>query len=163
MLRHLFSFEGRAGPGEWWAVTVATLAVNLLGTALVAALVVQLLPAQVASSGDERLMWTSWFCRAGVCLLTLWPYISVNIRRAHDRGKSGLLEVLLAMVSAIIWLGFMLTPWPAPVMPVAWLPDIDDLPLLMLIVLFYWNGVTPGTEGPNAYGPEAKRFGAVAA
>jgi len=42
-------------------------------------------------------------------------------------------------------------------------PDIDDLPLLMLIVLFYWNGVTPGTEGSNAYGQEAKRFRAVTA
>ena len=163
MLRHLFSFEGRAGPGEWWAVTVAILAVNLLGADLIAALAVQLLPTEVSSQGDESWMWTSWFCRAGVCLLTLWPYIAVNIRRAHDRGKSGLLEVLLAMASTVIWLGFMLTPWPDPVMPVAWLPSIDSLPLLMQVVLFGWNGASPGTEGPNAYGPEPRRFGAAPA
>ncbi len=163
MLRHLFSLKGRARPGEWWAVTIATLALNLLGATLVALLVLRLLPAQPASSGDEHLMWTAWFCRAGVCLLTLWPYIAVNIRRAHDRGTSGLFETLLVAVSAIIWLGFMLTPWPDPVMPLAWLPDIDNLPLLMLLALFYWNGVTPGTGGPNAYGQEARRFGAVTA
>lgn len=163
MLRHLFSLKGRAGPGEWWAVTVAILALNLLGAALVAALAVQLLPAEISSQGDEAWMWTAWFCRAGVCLLTLWPYAAVNIRRAHDRGKSGLVETLLVAVSAIIWLGFMLTPWPDPVMPVAWLPSIDNLPLLILIALFYWNGVTPGTDGPNAYGEAAKRFDALAA
>ncbi len=159
MLRHLFSLKGRAGPGEWWAVTLAILALNLLGATLVALLVLQLLPAEVAPPGEEGWMWTTWFCRAGFCALTLWPYIAATIRRAHDRGKSGLLEVLLVMVSAIIWLGFLATPWPEP----DWLHDAQGLIVFTLIVLCGWNGLLPGTEGPNAYGQEAKRFDAVTA
>lgn len=159
MLRHLFSFEGRAGPGEWWAVTIAILALNLLGATLVAWLALQLLPAELSSQGDEGWMWTMWFCRAGFCGLTLWPYIAATIRRAHDRGKSGLFETLLVIVSAIIWLGFFWTPWPGP----DWLHDAQGLIVTMLIVLCGWNGLEPGTEGPNAYGQAAKRFGAVTA
>lgn len=163
MLRPLFSFEGRAGPGEWWAVTVAILALNLLGAILFALLAVQLLPAWAASPEYDGWMWALWFCRAGFCALTLWPYTAVTIRRAHDRGKSGLIDSLLVAVSVIIWLGFVWTPWPDLEMPVAWLQQGDFLPMLALVALFEWSGGWPGTAGPNAYGPEPKRYYQVAA
>jgi uncharacterized membrane protein YhaH (DUF805 family) len=157
MLRHLFSLKGRASPGEWWAVTVATGLFNLAGAALLALLVVNYFPP------EDDWPWATWTCRVVCCALTLWPIITVNIRRAHDRGQRGLFEGSLAGASVIAWLAFVLTPWTDPLMPAAWLPPLEVLPLLMLIALFYWNGVMPGTQGPNAYGQAAKRFDAVAA
>lgn len=149
MLKRLVSFKGRAGPGEWWAVTLATGAINLIGAALLALVVVRFIP------GEDGWRRAVWYCSALLCAVTLWPIVATNVRRAHDYGSSGLYQGLLAGASVAAWLAFRISPWSVAPSP-WWLPDLEDLSGLMLIMLGMWNGMQNGSLEDNRYGPSPK-------
>lgn len=129
----LFSFEGRTRRLHYWVVAillwvVALIANTVLGTnaAMMAAV----------ASRDPQVMAAAMSHSMGlasiVSLVLLWPSLANNIKRCHDRNKSGwwLIAYFLACLTIIGAL------WP-------------------LIEL----GFMDGTPGPNKYGPSPKGFG----
>lgn len=107
------SFQGRIGRGMWWLS-------NLIQLLLVGAAIVY-----VAAAGADVEAGAGWQGPVYVMLMLLtgWIGLCANIKRYHDRGKSGF-WVLICFV---------------PLVGAVW----------MLIEL----GFLPGTEGGNAFGP----------
>lgn len=104
----LFSFDGRINRGKWWVggFTIWLLMVSF-----------GLLTIAFESSVLTTIMLV-------LILGLLWPYLAVQIKRWHDRGKSGW-WVLIALI-----------------------PIIGNLWVIIEC------GFLIGDEGPNQYGPD---------
>ncbi len=88
------------------------------------------------------------------CLLTIWPWLAISIKRLHDSERT----VLLAIPVALLW----------PLMPAWWLavdsgaiaipsPYAVGIWLTILAALALSGGIIEkfsGTVGPNRFGPE---------
>ena len=113
------SFQGRIGRGMWWISGVVQLLLIVMAIGYVAA---------VEAAEDPRTGWQGpvFFL---IVLIFAWIGLCANIKRYHDRGKSG------------FW------------MLVSIVPIIG--PLWMLIEL----GFLPGTNGDNEFGPPPSSIG----
>lgn len=72
-VRNYFSFKGRANRTEFWIVT-----------AIIAAIVLAPMFFFFDPYSDEARKYVNL-----AALITLWPYLAVQVRRWHDRNKSG--------------------------------------------------------------------------
>ncbi len=124
----LFSFEGRATRGHYWAVFVFGMALMLMPFA---PLLISNPEGDVTagiSQPDEDLaqiestVYLLWF---PLTLVYAWLYCAVTIRRYHDRDKSG------------FWMMLLLVP-------------------VASIAVLLECGLLPGTRGPNQYGPDPR-------
>ncbi len=150
MLRRLLSFEGRAGRQEWW--TICTL-VGLAKLMALFALVPFVTPVDI----DGGASWRSGtlLLRSTLELLFLWPLLAINLRRAHDRNLSGVIEAAAVVLLGAIMLVPLDLSWPGA-------PSSETV-LLLRAVVIGGAGVTlslqallPGTAGDNRYGPPAR-------
>ncbi len=161
MLRSLLSLEGRIGREKYVTYGLALL-IGKLALLVLIMLVGGRLAAPLEPSGDYPSgRWTILFISAVLDSLFLWPFIVLNVRRIHDLGSSGRVVGWTVVAATALGLIGLLPPPEA-------LPDwIRGFPPILGFLLMgdYLLGlsVTPGMSGPNAYGPEPKRFGAVAA
>ena len=149
----LFSFSGRANRTEFWLVGIGlTLAIMLFGllAGFAASAIFSGLPA--AQQG-----WVSMGLVTVATLLFAWPVAAVGVRRAHDRGGSGVWFIVyqIANIALSLW-STSLAPrgvdemgGEAMMMGVASLP-ILGLALFLLVTL----GFLPGQAVENRYGPK---------
>lgn len=149
----LFSFSGRANRTEFWLIGIGlTLAVMVFGllVGFAASALFSALPAAQQS-------WLALGLVTIVTLLVAWPVTAVGVRRAHDRGGSGIwfIAYQIANIALSLW-SASLTPrgidqmgGEAMMMGVASLP-ILGLGLFLLVTL----GFLPGQAADNRYGPK---------
>ncbi|MFT3988793.1 DUF805 domain-containing protein [Aestuariivirga sp.] len=128
MSRDLFlSFEGRIGRQAFWLGLIALLVIEWIVFFLVLTLFGGSLTVAV-DGGDSQAAMAAMYSLTGpaalVSLIFLWPALAIQIKRWHDRNKSG-------------W-------WVL----IAFLPIIGGLWVLIEC------GFLRGTVGPNAYGPD---------
>jgi uncharacterized membrane protein YhaH (DUF805 family) len=95
VLRALFSFKGRLCRQDYWIKGQLPLflpAFLILGTVFDNT---SILPSRALN--DALLM--------ALLLLVLWPYVALNVKRLHDRDRSGwLLLLILVPIAGAIWL-----------------------------------------------------------
>jgi len=113
----LFSFDGRLNRSRYWAGQVL---VGLVTLVLTAALVFA--AGEMKSGGTDLLL----IGAIVIYLAAMWPWLAINIKRWHDRDKSGLW----------ILIGFV------PVVGPIW--------------ALIETGFHPGTTGSNRYGPDPR-------
>ncbi|MDJ0792227.1 MAG: DUF805 domain-containing protein [Acidimicrobiia bacterium] len=104
----LFRFDGRINRAKWW--------IGLLVVYVVVALVYAL-----AFAFDSGVIY--WIA-VTMGFLVLWPYLALQIKRWHDRDKSG------------------------------WWVLIGLIPLIGNLWVLIECGFLAGTPGPNVYGPD---------
>ncbi|HEY7852715.1 MAG TPA: DUF805 domain-containing protein [Caulobacteraceae bacterium] len=68
-----------------------------------------------------------------ICLALIWPSLAVQVKRWHDRDKTG------------------------------WMVLINLIPVIGFLWTFIECGFLDGTPGPNKFGPSPKGLGAAAA
>lgn len=146
MIRRVLSPTGRAGPDEWWTVTI------LAGIAKICLLFAA---APLLSGDAPDHQWRIWSVLAVLDLTLFWPLVAVNVRRAHDREKNGLIEGGLVLVALLAGLAVEQTPWSEEAMGV-FTPFLRGLVYGPWAVLLVLQGLRPGVEGDNRYGPPAK-------
>ena len=71
--RNYFSFQGRLNRKPYWLMSLA-----LIGVGIVALVVVGMLAAMLT---------IFWVLAAPLLIAFVWANLSLNARRAHDRGK----------------------------------------------------------------------------
>ncbi len=104
----LFKFDGRINRGKFW-----------LGVVIVA--VVVWIVAIIAALTNSQFM---YIVLGIVWLAAIWPGLALQIKRWHDRDKSG------------------------------WWVLINFVPIIGGIWALVENGFLAGTPGPNQYGPD---------
>ena len=134
----IFSFEGRATRGHYWAVFVFGMALMLMPFAAAPG------PLEISNSetdrkGDvateysqteedltqtESVVYLLWF---PLTMVFAWVYCAVTVRRYHDRDKSG------------FWMMLLLVP-------------VASMAVLLEC------GFLPGTHGPNQYGADPREL-----
>jgi uncharacterized membrane protein YhaH (DUF805 family) len=129
----LFSFDGRLRRLHFWLFAIALAIANSIVGSLT------FFPAimAAAASGDPEqivvaygspgslIFWAWW-------LVMLWPSLALDIKRLHDRNRSGwFLFIVLIPIIGVLWL---------------------------LIELLFLDG----TPGPNRFGPSPKGLGGPA-
>ena len=129
----LFSFEGRLRRLHYWL----TFIVLMIISGIVAS--VTYVPALVAASGtgDSSAIMAAMASPGALiywayCLVLIWPNLALQVKRCHDRNRSGLfvLIVFIPIIGAIWFL-------------------IEQL-------------FIDGTPGPNRFGPSPKGLGGPA-
>jgi uncharacterized membrane protein YhaH (DUF805 family) len=113
VLTSFFSFNGRIGRGMWWLTGVLQ-ALLIIGAGVYIV--------NVDAAANPRTGWQGpvFF---GIIILIAWIGICGNIKRYHDRGKSG------------FWV------------------FIGLVPIIGAIWMFIELGMLPGDEGANDFGP----------
>jgi uncharacterized membrane protein YhaH (DUF805 family) len=155
-LRKYADFSGRASRREYWMFQLLNMIVSFgLRYVLV---IGDLLPMQDDSPG----LFVSILAGLGglVSLALFIPSLAVSVRRLHDIGKSGKLLFLnlipfVLVIPSIVFF-FMLTDKPTPsLVPIGIaVIGICVLSFLALSIMFLVFHCTPGTIGPNRYGPD---------
>jgi len=132
--KNLFlSFNGRTRRLHFWIggiilwVLYAVIYTILIGSTLTAAM---------ANNGNEAAM-AGVFAGTGLigmllCLVLVWPALAIQVKRWHDRDKSG------------------------------WMVLINFIPLVGALWTLIECGFMDGTPGPNKYGPSPKGLAGAA-
>ena len=109
----LFSFDGRIGRGAFWGLSLVVLVAELVAFALIGT------AAELLAGGSSALVVA---LAVGVIVLFVIISLATNVKRWHDRDKSG------------FWMLISLVPIIGPL----W--------------AFIEQGFLSGTAGPNRYG-----------
>ncbi len=121
-LSKYIDFSGRARRSEFWWFYLFLVLVSF-----VAALIDQAIGWQVVSTADgETFAYNPGWIQCLASLLLVLPWISVTVRRLHDRDATG------------------------------WWWWLNVLCFLGPIILFFVFYIQSGTPGPNKYGPDPK-------
>lgn len=151
-MRRLLSFEGRARRRDWWIITLSLMAAQMLVSASLWSTTPTLYEGPILGG------WSAGYTvEYSVAVLALWPTLAVNVRRAHDRGKSGIPAVVAQL--ALFGLSFVATaegmfpPTTATGLAAMWVMLPCSLYLLFRL------GLADGTPGPNRFGPSPKYDG----
>lgn len=141
--RDYVTFSGRARRAEYWYFTLFAVILLMIAATL-----------DAICFGEIN----KWFYGM-TGLFLLLPSIAVLIRRLHDIGRSGVI-VVWYYVATIVWSFVSVAVLIASIGG----PTTGFLVLLMggILVFLVWSVVflvwccTPGTPGPNEYGPDPK-------
>ena len=151
-MRRYFEFSGRSNRSEFWLFVLFTIII------LVLAMVIDRLA--LGSEGPGVLYFI-------VALAHLIPGISVSVRRLHDIDRTGLWVLLFALAPTLIWVVGLIIMGGSIMMMMGgtdasaaagfatmgmgfMLIGLINLIIAIVAIVFY---VTPGTPGPNTYGP----------
>lgn len=158
MLR-LFSLNERARRREYWLVLIVGLVVLLTAVGLIDSF----LQTDAAASLDVP-AWSLDMALLGLVVLLFWPIFATSVRRAHDRGHTGLWYAALIVVGFVFDLAFPGASTETGLPRLA-----DDVPPPVQgasVALWLWSLVLTlpmaflsGTRGPNRYGPSPKGEG----
>ena len=105
---YLFGFEGRINRGKYWLGWAVLYAFFIIAWAIAAVI-------------GSAFVWT---LVAILSLVAIWPGLAIQIKRWHDRGKSG------------------------------WWVLIGLIPIIGFWWVLIECGFLPGDVGPNEYGPD---------
>lgn len=129
-------FSGRSRRMEYWSFALLTLVVYAVCFAIMMAggfsLAAMSDPAMAAAQQPGALFYVGAGLVGIYALAAFIPNLALNVRRLHDRNMSGWFLLLLIVLSAVPFIGILVS--------IGWL-------VLMLL---------PGTPGPNKYGPDPK-------
>ncbi|MEL6677513.1 MAG: DUF805 domain-containing protein [Pseudomonadota bacterium] len=166
------TFSGRAMRPEFWYFTLFLILMEFVLTLVNSALfgpVTTVYPALDGSGGSYTNQdYNSGWLGTLFTLATLIPALSVSWRRLHDIGRTGWWSVIplaLTAITAIVAVAMVVPSFAGG-------GDVEleltalaggGLPLLLLglgtfvsiIVLIIWYA-SPGTRGPNPYGPDPR-------
>ena len=78
-MKWLFSFSGRAGRGEWWKLNIIFWVLAIISGSI---------DGSMAPADDPSALPIPWVGTL-VGLIIFIPSIALNVRRCHDRNKSG--------------------------------------------------------------------------
>lgn len=151
-MRRYFEFSGRSNRSEFWLFVLFTIII------LVIAMIIDRLA--LGSEGPGVLYFI-------VALVHLIPGISVSVRRLHDIDRTGLWVLLFALAPTLIWVVGLIIMGGSIMMMMGgtdasaaagfatmgmgfMLIGLINLIIAIVAIVFY---VTPGTPGPNTYGP----------
>jgi uncharacterized membrane protein YhaH (DUF805 family) len=142
-IKKFATFSGRAPRAEYWWFYLATVVVQI--------------PLRMI---DEML--GDWRLLSGLfSLVILLPWLAVSVRRLHDIDRTGwwLAAFFLPFVVIVIWLAAVVganfpatAPAPSGSVLVGMIVAIVATLILAIVMLVFT--VTPGTEGPNRFGPD---------
>jgi uncharacterized membrane protein YhaH (DUF805 family) len=136
--RNYFSFRGRLNRKPYWLMSLA-----LIGVGIVAFIVVGMLAAM-------RTLF--WVLAAPLLIAFVWANLSLNTRRAHDRGKSAWWLLLYQGVPVLLdVLRFVAVQGGAPAGPA------NVLGFIVFCIgmwVFVDLGVLKGTAGQNRFGDD---------
>ena len=107
----LFSFEGRINRKPYWIFLLVVFISSIVATAI-----------DMATTGDE-----TGVASIILLIIILWPSLAIQVKRWHDRDKSG------------------------------WWVLIGLIPIIGAIWAFVENGFLKGTEGSNRFGNDPLR------
>jgi len=121
-----FRFDGRINRARYWRIKIGLLLMNLFFHLWVA---MQFSHSALHRPPTRTGEWILLLGVLAVTVVTLWVSIATDVRRFHDRDKSGW------------WVFILLVPVVGPV----W--------------LLIECGFLPGTPGPNRFGPDPLAVG----
>ena len=129
-------FSGRSRRMEYWSFALLTFVVYVVCLAIMMAGGLSLAalsnPEMAAAQQPGALVYVGGGLVGIFALAAFIPNLALNVRRLHDRNMSGWFLLLLIVLSAVPFIGILVS--------IGWL-------VLMLL---------PGTPGPNKYGPDPK-------
>lgn len=162
-LSKYFTLNGRARRSEFWYFWLFFFIIRLLFEALAGVL-------ELSTSsllGDSSTSFLRTIMEAGYWVLTfilLIPGFTVSVRRLHDRDDNGWLAILFmvpVVLSIVTLIATDFSQWST----------IDEIPsslstsLSIIALVLSFSSIAsiivfskPGTEGPNAYGPDPIRI-----
>lgn len=151
-MRRYFEFSGRSSRSEFWFFVLFLFIIMIVAS---------IIDRLVLGSESVGILYTL------ALLAHLIPGIAVSVRRLHDIDRTGLwvllfwLAPLVVFLIAMIFMGsslFMIMSGDSSAMAAAFatmgagflLVAVVDIVIAIIAIVFY---VTPGTPGPNPYGP----------
>lgn len=121
-LSKYIDFSGRARRSEFWWFYLFLVIVSAIAGGIDYALGWQ----TVSEYGTSEVVWSPGWVQSLTSLLLILPWISVTVRRLHDRDATG------------------------------WWWWLNVLCCIGPIIMFFAFYIQPGTPGPNKYGPDPK-------
>lgn len=108
MFRLLFTFDGRIRRSQWWLGSV----VLLVAVIVVVGVAVFAIRLQTPNLSDDFASWNPSPIRMAVVgllytvvlVVAMWCQIALNVKRLHDRGKSGWWMLLGVVPLVGLWL-----------------------------------------------------------
>ncbi len=99
-MKLLFSFKGRIGRQQWWLSCIGiAVVVVFLASLLIAILVDRALPLDMLDAVQQAI--------AAIMVFVHWLLtLPINVKRGHDRGRSGWWQLLGLIPLAYAWLLF---------------------------------------------------------
>ena len=143
VFKKYFVFSGRARRSEYWLFVLFNI-LMLIAIALAGALL----------GGIENSSQRTVSSIIDIYMLIIWfPTFTVQVRRAHDIGKPGVLIIVFNILSAGTWIGdfFSISLIRDPDVLLA--TDIIRVGLALVVFIMM---LISGNEGPNEYGPDPK-------
>lgn len=145
----LFSFNGRMDRRDWWVLSTAVGACQFAASELIVRYAVG--PEYTSSFSDGNVAIFSLRSEAVFIasqMITLWPYLAIAVKRAHDRGASAKLTIAVVVISSFVGLANVYV-------------DVLGSTVVAFLLAFYlffllWQiatlGFIRGTQGANDYG-----------
>jgi len=169
LAQKLFSFEGRLRRRDWWLLSIGLGLLSFLASDALrhvvigpqASVVGAGFSGLVASALDPR---TAWIGLA-VSVPFSWPAFAMAAKRAHDRGNSAR---LILIILGAVWAWNVITiiaplrfgtegGWGSVIYFAATAASFGASVAYLVIC-----GILDGTPGPNRFGPSPKRIEASA-
>jgi uncharacterized membrane protein YhaH (DUF805 family) len=147
----LFGFNGRISRGQYW---LGCMGAGVGGTVIMFAVAMMFAPPPDLPKGEVGPNAALGALAMGLVMLAMsWSGFALQVKRFHDRGKSGfwaLVPAVPVMMITMEVLGGVASNAPAGQVVPAILPWLG---VLMLINLWFFVdlGLLPGTSGPNKY------------
>lgn len=151
----LFSFKGRINRVQFWGATIASYVVFVVALFAVG---ISAVFATVSAGGGARSLGalaSTFLFAAPVVLAYFWSSYALQVKRLHDRGRSGNLLLVPMIPSFMAMLGVVhgvmsgesdpnvLTNAGQPWVSITW---------LLYLALFVDMGLLPSKPGPNKFG-----------
>jgi uncharacterized membrane protein YhaH (DUF805 family) len=154
MVALLFSYKGRINRLQYWTGNII---VGLGGVFAIFGLGALLGPAQLLSKDSQgvvQALSTLGIVIGPVSLLMAWAGLALQVKRFHDRGRSGLFTLLplLPMMLLMITLVGEITSGAPPATIGASIQPYVTMLWIINLAFFIDLGCLPGKEGPNRYG-----------
>ena len=147
MLSLLFGFQGRINRAQYWTGALLS---SFVGVLLCVMLIIMagagadLNDAEAAVKGLGLVL----LGIIPIIFLMAWCSLAVQVKRFHDRGKSGWLAAIPAALGGFV--GFMTVASPEAAIGIAPLAGFANL--IVGVWFFVELGCLPGESGPNQFG-----------
>jgi uncharacterized membrane protein YhaH (DUF805 family) len=155
MLHLLFSFNGRINRAQYW---LSCLILGILGFVGIASFMMMSIGSAVVGAKDPAAGLQGLLAGAAFivpfCAFLAWAGFAVQVKRFHDRGRSGFLTLIplgLTLIATTILIGAAISN----ATPQAVAESLQPFVLAGWAVnlwFFIDLGCLPGVEGPNKYG-----------
>lgn len=144
LLKLLFAFQGRIGRLKYW--------LGYCSWVVIGALVYFMLKVVVAATKIDENAVLFW----GLGLFLLWPFLvsatAINLRRLHDREKSGWWLLAFYLIPTALMVIAQITVGSKPDSSMTKVGQYGSLAIYFWMIIEL--GFLPGTRGRNEYGDD---------